>query len=126
MDYFYVGNAHRQPGNTLNTGLVDFFIKTSVQPTEKLTLNTHLHRFSSPVQIMSLEESQSAMNAYLGTEIDVFFTYSFSKEVNIQGGYSQMLASPTMEIIKGGNKNQTANWAWLMVTFKPTLLNTAK
>jgi hypothetical protein len=126
MDYFYVGNAHRQPGNALNTGLVDLFVKTSLKPTEKLALNTHLHRFSSPVQITNPNENQPAMNAYLGTEIDLFFTYTLSKEVNIQGGYSQMLASPAMEVIKGGSRKELSNWAWLMVTFKPTLFTTAK
>ena len=66
------------------------------------------------------------MNAYLGTEIDAFFAYTLSKEVNIQGGYSQMMAGATMEIIKGGSKDQVSNCAWLMGTFKPTLFSTAK
>jgi hypothetical protein len=102
------------------------FIKSSIKPTDKLALHTHLHCFSSPVQIMSLGENQVAMNHYLDTEVDLFFTYTLSKEVNVQGGYFQMLASPTMEVIKGGNRNQVSNWAWLMITFKLTLFTTAK
>jgi hypothetical protein len=34
-----------------------------------------------------------------------FLLYNVSKEINLQGGYSQMLASPTMEVIKGGDKD---------------------
>jgi hypothetical protein len=75
---------------------------------------------------MSQEENQVVMNHYLGIEVELFFTYTLSKEVNAQGGYSQMLASPTLKGIKGGSRNQVSNWVWLMNTFKPTLFNTSK
>jgi hypothetical protein len=30
-----------------------------------------------------------------------------------------------MEVIKGGDKNLTNNWAWAMVTVKPSLFKTS-
>jgi hypothetical protein len=126
MDYFYVGNPHRQPGSGFNTGLVDLFIKYALKPTDKLSLNIHVHRFSSYAKVLDVSDNGHILNPYLGTEIDAFFVYNVSKEINLQGGYSQMLASPTMEVIKGGDKDKFTNWAWIMLTFKPTLFMTDK
>ena len=45
------------------------------------------------------------------------------KEVTLQAGFSYYLVSDTMEKIKGigvGNAD-TPYWAWVMITFKPTL-----
>jgi hypothetical protein len=126
MDYFYVGNSHKQPGSSFNTGLIDLYMKTSIKPTEKLSLNIHVHRFSSQASVYDASESIQKLNSYLGTEVDAFFVFNISNDVNLQGGYSQMFATPTMEIIKNGDKNRFANWAWLMLTFKPTLFSTVK
>jgi hypothetical protein len=126
MDYFYVGNPHRQAGNDRSTGLVDLYLKTSVKVTDKLVLNGHLHRFSSPVAVFAAGDEGRKLNAYLGTELDATFTYTWSKDVNLQGGYSQMLPTASLEILKGGSKDHVANWAWLMLTIKPTLFTSQK
>jgi len=31
-----------------------------------------------------------------------------------------MFATETMQVLKGGNHSNTNNWAWVMITFKPT------
>jgi hypothetical protein len=34
-----------------------------------------------------------------------------------------MFATETMEILKGGSRDEINNWAWAMVTFKPTFFD---
>lgn len=107
MDYFYVGN-HRN-----NVGLHDFFLKP-VFNFNKISLSTHLHIFSSAAKL------GEDINNYLGTEVDLAFKYAITGKLAFQAGYSQMFASSSMEALKGGSKDEINNWAYLMLTVKPT------
>lgn len=112
MDYFYVGN------HANNVGLVDIFTPIVLNK-DKVQLRLIPHFFSANGTILKpgFEEADS----YLGTEIDFDIRYELVKNVNIFAGYSHMFATESMEIIKqGGSKDETNNWGWIMVTFKPT------
>jgi hypothetical protein len=37
-----------------------------------------------------------------------------------------MLATSSMEILKGGSSEKYQQWAWVMLTFKPEFINTNK
>lgn len=106
MDYFYVGN------HANNVGLNDIHFKGTYKQ-ENATISAKFHIFSSAAEVAADADK------YLGTEIDIFGTYKLSEDVSIGAGYSQMLASSSMEIIKGGDKGEIHNWAWVMLTFKP-------
>ena len=56
----------------------------------------------------------------MGTELDLVFNYKYSKDVSIGAGYSQMFASDGMEHLKNNFDGNSNNWAWLMLTIKPT------
>lgn len=111
MDYFYVGNHMN------NVGLSDFYIKGRYGK-GKFWAAGHLHFFSAAAEIAA------DMDNYLGTELDLWAGYNMSKQANIKFGYSQMFATTTMEALKGGNKGEVQNWAWVMLTFKPKFLDT--
>lgn len=64
------------------------------------------------------------MSNTLGTEIDLVLGYKFSKDIQFHLGYSQMFATESMEVLKGGDKDATNNWAWAMITVKPSLFKT--
>jgi len=34
-----------------------------------------------------------------------------------------MFATASMEVLKGGDKGELANWAWVMLSFSPTLFS---
>ena len=114
MDYFYVGNH----GN--NVGLLDIYAPIVFQK-DKARFRLIPHFFSADGSI--LENDGSKADSYLGTEIDFEFRYELVKNVMLFAGYSHMFASDSMEIIKGGSKDEVNNWGWIMVTFKPTFLN---
>lgn len=115
MDYFYVGNHGG------NVGLMDIFIPLKYKK-DKFSAALIPHIFSTAATYTDM--SGADLDKGLGTEIDLMLTYTISKEVNLQAGYSQMFATETMQALKGGNYKNTNNWAWIMLTFKPTFYAT--
>ncbi len=116
MDYFYVGN------HANSVGLNDFYGHLAYKK-DKLHLKVIPHFFSARGAVI---QGTTEMDARLGTEIDFLFEYDLYKDVDISGGYSQMFATETMEVLKGGNSDITNSWIWLMVTIKPKLFSAKK
>lgn len=116
MDYFYVGN------HINNVGLIDFNATIAYQK-NKFSAKLIPHVFSSAATIVN--EVDEEMSNHLGTEIDLVIGYHFSKDILFQIGYSQMFATESMEVIKGGDKDVTNNWAWAMIVVKPSLFKTS-
>lgn len=122
MDYFYVGNHLDINGANDDVGLNDIQFGYKGKLTDKFNAGLAVHLFSSDGDIA--DPTGNAMSKSLGTEIDITAGYKLSKEVGFAFGYSQMLGTDTMVALKGGDKKETANWAWLMVTIKPTFFTT--
>lgn len=114
MDYFYVGNH----GN--NVGLLDIYAKANFKLNPKSSLGASLHSFSAA------EDINSTVSKQLGAELDIVYGYKFTKEIGIKAGYSHLFPSEGMEVLKGNSDDNTNNWAWVMVTIKPTLFSTKK
>jgi alginate export protein len=112
MDYFYVGN------HLNSVGLIDIFANVKAKLGEKSSLTAIVHNFSAQAEIAENVDKQ------LGTEIDLVYNHKFNKDVTIGAGYSQMLASKGLEFIRNNTSGNGNNWAWLMVTIKPTLFTT--
>jgi len=118
MDYFYVGN------HTNSVGLQDIYLALDASA-GKFKANLSPHAFMSANEVAD-PLSGTAMESYLGTEIDLELSYNVSPQVGISGGYSHMIGSSTMEVLRGGDRNEISNWAWLMITVKPTFFTTKK
>ena len=118
MDYFYVGN------HANSVGLNDVSLKLDF-PINKVNVSVAPHFFSAPNKIISGGVEQ---DAYLGTEIDVTASYKMYKDIMLTGGYSQMFASDTMVVLKGGTglNNTTNNWVYLMININPQIFSTKK
>jgi putative ABC transport system permease protein len=63
------------------------------------------------------------MDANLGTEIDLTVGYKIAKDITLSAGYSKMFATDTMELLKGGDRDEDNSWGWIMFTFKPKLFS---
>ena len=121
MDYFYVGNGHS------SKGLVDLNIKTNFKIGENSNLLARVHYFMSPVEIADPNDAALTLSSGLGTELDLVYGVKLHKDVKLNIGYSQMFSGESMVEVKGtGDPFVTNNWAWLMLTFKPTLFDTNK
>ncbi|MFP5469992.1 MAG: alginate export family protein [Bacteroidia bacterium] len=114
MDYFYVGN------HANSVGLLDGFFKVNYTH-KNILLGLNLHAFYAAADIRDKKNTTNlaAMSASLGNEIDFTLSYKISDDVALQAGYSQILATDSMVALKAGNKNETSNWAYLMVIIRP-------
>lgn len=116
MDYFYVGN------HANSIGLIDANATISYKK-DTFLVKLMPHLFSSQASVFNgLDE----MDKKLGTEIDIVLGYKISKEIAVNAGHSMMFATETMEFLKGGDKDATNSWSWIMVTFKPKVFSTKK
>ncbi len=111
MDYFYVGN------HANSVGLNDFHLGAKYK-WKKIFVQGKLLLFSAAAPI-SADDSN-----YLGTEADMWMGYNIAKEINLGVGYSHLFASESMQVLKGGDKSATHNWAYVMLTFKPNFFTT--
>ena len=109
MDYFYVGNH----GNSV--GLVDIYAKLATKLSDKSSLTGFLHSFSAQAEI------GDGIDKKLGTELDLVYGYKMNKDVTIGAGYSHMFAAEGLESLRNNTTGNGNNWAWVMVTIKPTL-----
>jgi hypothetical protein len=118
MDYFYVGN------HANSVGLNDLSLKLEF-PIKKVNLSVAPHVFSAPNKILKAGVEQ---DSYLGTEVDLTAVYKIYKDVTLIAGYSQMFASDSMVVLKGGTglNNTSNNWAYVMININPQLFSTKK
>lgn len=115
MDYFYVGN------HINNVGLRDLYL-SYIYKREKVSSVISVHNFCSAAKIIDPADMDKDMPNRLGLEIDLGFGYQLAENLALKAGYSHMFATESMEALKGGSKDATANWAWVMLSFNPTLL----
>jgi hypothetical protein len=73
-----------------------------------------VHLFASAADVSATADK------YLGTEIDLTLTHAISPATRVSLGYSHLFAGESMEILKGGIKDATHNWAYIMLTVTPT------
>ena len=113
MDYFYVGN------HANSVGLRDLNMTLGYSK-NKFSAKLIPHLFSAAADFF---DGATKMDARLGTEIDFTIGYKIAKDINLNAGFSKMFATETMEVLKGGDKDENNSWAWVMITFKPNLFS---
>lgn len=120
MDYFYVGN------HANNVGLHDVYLKLRKKGRLFISLDAHIfHAYADLLDSQWLADmgERRAMTPYLGLELDLTGRYKVNEMVTVQGGYSHLFASRSMEELKGGSRNALNHWAYLMITVTPVLFN---
>jgi hypothetical protein len=96
---FPLGHAYWGIIDNLNgSNLLDYSIQTSVKPCEKFSLNTDIHWFvkeNAGAPIFNVANAPfgpggaiGTGNKYIGSELDLVGTYTFSKNLSTQAGYS--------------------------------------
>lgn len=112
MDYFYVGN------HIGSVGLQDYYL--DIKYTQG-RINCYLtwHYFQAANDVVKSSEPTIALSSSLGIEADFGVNVKLTDKFNLLAGYSQMLPTFTMEVLKGGSKEMTNNWAWVSLVFKP-------
>ena len=109
MDYFYVGN------HINSVGLNDVYLKY-LWTKKKFSLNADLHYFASAGML------KDGADKYLGTELDLTFSYKVHDIAALSAGWSSMFASESMELLKGGDSSTANYWAYVMLTVTPSFI----
>jgi len=133
------GNGHSYYGNmdyfsqidddTKNGGLMDLYLRLNYKFSKKTSGEFTYHYLAftnSVIDSISKPGSELKADPYLGSEIDLSIKYKPAENTEFSCGYSTMLSSQSMEILKGGDHSKYQQWAWIMLTFKPEFLNTGK
>ena len=126
MDYFYVGN-HKN-----SVGLQDIYLKLKYKA-DKFYVGGDFHGFLSASPIFDIDQDianpidpTKAMGSFLGTEMDLYVGFPITKGVNFKLGHSTMFATRSMEAIKGGDRKQFNNWAYMQLVIKPKFFDSSK
>lgn len=126
MDYFYVGGPTRLPG----AGLTDIYAGVTYKVNDEWKIYGRYHYFASAAKMSTDGTAAGEVNSGLGSEIDFNANYKFSKYITIQGGWSGMFATESMQYATaanaGGDAGKFNNWGWLGLVIKPTLFTTKK
>ena len=115
-------------GNFANSvGLTDPYFKV-VFNTKKIIAAAEGHFFMAGADIRDLSNLTEikAMPAYIGTEVDVTFLYNIADYVSVQAGYSHLLPTASFAAVRGGDINETQNWAYLMLLVRPGMIKFPK
>lgn len=116
MDYFFVGPANG------SVGVTDIYLKTKFK-LPKGHLAANIHEFMTGSK--QFDEKGDELNSMMGTEVDLVYSLPLGKGASFNLGFSQMFATNTMLELRNADVKSN-NWAWMMITFKPTLLKTEK
>jgi len=111
MDYFT-----DMPKHTKGAGLIDGYMNIKYKFSDKVSARADAHYFRLQNHYLV---NKVNIDRYLGTETDLSAQFDFSKEVSLTIGYSFMMATSSMEIIVGGDKDKFANWGFATLTVKP-------
>ena len=111
IDYFSI------PLTTKGAGLIDSYLKTTVSLKKTAELLAEYHYFMLENNYVY---NENIIDKFLGQEIDFVYKQKFSDDISLETGYSYILGSKSLEILKGGNKNLWNHWFYVMITVNPT------
>ncbi len=116
MDYFYTGTG------SAAGGLLNPYFKTKFT-TKDFFVSLDVHNFSlAKTMLNTLDPNKPALDKNMGFEFDFVANYTLNKFTTVEGGYSFMKATNTLEFVKRGTLNSydhSPNWAYLMINIKP-------
>lgn len=109
MDYFYA--------SAYNKGLWDKQLSVDFKPDSRWALSLNYHHFSTTYDVTAEgEEGRS-----LGSEIDFQVDYTLMKDVKLTAGYSTMLGTKYMDVVKGGSHDAWQDWGWISININPRI-----
>lgn len=82
-------------------------------------LNVNYHYFSTTAKVDGPEKNYKKD---LGSEIDFQIDYQLMKDVKLSAGYSFMLGSETMDLVKDGSHDSWQDWGWIFININPNIL----
>lgn len=110
MDYFYASGFI----NGLNPGLWDNQLGIYYKTSPKVDMSLNYHYFLTTQKVENYSKG-------LGSEFDFQINWSIMPDVKLMAGYSFMLGTKSMNIVKGGNHKSWQDWGWVSINITPNL-----
>ena len=112
-------------------GLVDVYLSAEYSTSKNLSLKATYHYFQLQNNVWnpeSITAPYTALDSYLGSELDCKLSYKVSGEITIDLGYSIFKASESLYTIRKSTAENRipANWVWIMITCKPVFYTSEK
>ncbi len=116
-------NQYVLPSGTLNGGLVDIYPSIHFYPNTKNKISIDYHHFALQQSVADPFAEKSYLEGSLGSEIDLVWSHSFSKELILNAGFCYYITNDTYSKVKQVDPQdlESPYFGWLMITFKPTL-----
>jgi len=115
MDYFT-----NIPLHTKNAGLINPYLTINYHINENFAARLDYHYFNLQNKLLS---NGNPVDKYLGSELDFTFKYKINNHAFLDFGYFILFPTASMEVLKGGNKDKRAEYAFVMLTVKPSLFS---
>ena len=112
LDYFYQ-SAYV---NGFTPGLQNAFLGAFGKPWEALSCSATYHYLAVATHLNDLSST-------LGHSIELQLSYAFTKDISLTVGYTQMMGTDTMALLKKEGEGKTARWGWFSLVVSPTLLS---
>ena len=110
MDYFYASLFV----NGLAPGLQDAQLGVNYKASSKVGMQLNYHYFATAAKLQEVKKG-------LGSELDYQIDWNVMKDVKLSAGYSVMLGTKSMDIVKGGNHKRWQDWGWLSLNINPKI-----
>ena len=111
MDLFYASSLRplAKP-----VGLQDFHLAVQTGMVPRMSIQADYHYFATGTHIDGSFLS-------LGHEVDAQVSFDVMKNVSLSAGYSFLLGTRTLDVVKGGNHKRWQDWAWLQLNINPRI-----
>ncbi len=119
MDYFL-----NIPVDTDGGGLQDYYINVNISTGSKSSLKVFYHQFLLANDVLDLTRPAEVLSRNLGGEIDAVFGYKIASYANLNVGWSLYFPTTATAQIRGGDKDKTNTWGWVMLSLTPELFQT--
>lgn len=110
MDYFY---ASAWQG--VAPGLQDAQLGVNFKTSQKVSMQLNYHYFATAAKLDDVKKG-------LGSEVDYQLDWNVMKDVKLSAGYSFMLGTKSMDIVKGGDHKRWQDWGWVSLNINPRIL----
>ena len=112
LDFFYQSASI----NGFTPGLQNAYAGAFGKPWKGLSCSLTYHYLAVATQLKDLGET-------LGHSVDIGLSYAFSKDIVLAFGYTQMIGTDTMALLKQEGKGKRANWGWFSLVVSPTVFS---
>ena len=113
MDFFYLSTYY----HGFTPGLQNAFIGGTYKPIKDLSINASVHYLAIATTLHNL-------NKTLGQELEFSANYKVTKYFTVEGGYTYLHGTETMEKLKRVSDGQRLHWAYFMLVVNPDLFST--